>query len=198
MKLDLLLKILSSLPIILITLYFFPFLGICLILLRYFIYPRRKRVSTLILVIIFGILIFLPKLLYIVLDMVNFDLNQISYLNDIVNSDLYNTDFINYGKMLIYIGVILSIISLALNKVFYKISNKLNSIVFQYISETQKKETKISKQNDLEIKIKQEKAKNTSYVKCPYCGSDNLLSEKFGICKFCRRKIENKNYQVKI
>lgn len=44
------------------------------------------------------------------------------------------------------------------------------------------------------MKEKREKAKNTGYVKCPYCGSDNLVSEKFGICAYCRRKIENKNY----
>ena len=58
----------------------------------------------------------------------------------------------------------------------------------------QEQELEISRENDLKIKEKQLKAQNTSYVKCPYCGSDNLLSEKFGICTYCRRKIENKSY----
>ena len=64
-----------------------------------------------------------------------------------------------------------------------------------YINEIQKRDEKISKENDMKIKIKQEKAQNTNYIKCPNCGSDNLLSEKFGTCKYCRRKIENKSFK---
>ncbi len=43
MKNNLLFKILSSLPVILIALYFIPFLGVCLILLRYFMYDNKKE-----------------------------------------------------------------------------------------------------------------------------------------------------------
>ena len=71
----------------------------------------------------------------------------------------------------------------------------MNSEVRNYISETQRRDAEISKQNDMEMKIKQEKAKNTSYVKCPNCGSDNLLEGKFGTCKYCRRELENKNFK---
>ena len=66
--------------------------------------------------------------------------------------------------------------------------------LIQGIKESVKQDAEISKQNDMQIKIKQQNAKNTSYVKCPNCGSDNLLSEKFGTCKYCRRKLVNKNY----
>ena len=104
---------------------------------------------------------------------------------------MYNINFINYSKLLICIGIIFLIISFALTAIF----NKLNIGILNYISKQEKMDTKISRENDMKIKIKQEKAKNTSYVKCPYCGSDNLLSEKFGICQYCRRKIENKNYK---
>ena len=138
MKNNLLFKILSSLPIILISLYFIPFLGVCLILLRY---------------------------------------------------------FINYSKRLICVGVIFLIISFVLNTIFDKVSSKLNSGIRNYINETQRRDAEISRKNDMEIKIKQEKAKNTSYVKCPNCGSDNLLGEKYGTCKYCRSKLVNKNYK---
>ena len=37
---------------------------------------------------------------------------------------------------------------------------------------------------------KQEKTKNTKVVYCPYCGADNMLTEKVGTCKYCRRKIQ--------
>ena len=107
---------------------------------------------------------------------------------------MYNINFIKYSKLLITIGIIFLVITLILKLVVTKLSNKFNGKVGEYINEMQKKEMEISRENDMKIKLKQERAKNTSYVKCPYCGSDNLLGEKFGTCSFCRRKIENKNY----
>ena len=195
MKKNLLFKILSSLPVILITLYFIPFLGVCLILLRYFMYDNRKRISTPMYIIGVGILLLIPKGLYLILNVVKININTIPYLKNIVSAELYNVDFINYSRRLICVGVIFLIISFILKTIFDKVSSKLNSGIKNYISETQKRDYEISKQNDMEIKIKQEKAKNTSYVKCPNCGSDNLLAEKFGVCKYCRRKIENKNFK---
>ncbi len=190
MKNNLLFKILASLPIILLMLYFIPFLGIILILFRFFVYSNKK-ISTSIYITLVGILILIPKIIYFILGIFKIDINTIPYLQDVLNSDLYNINFINYSKLLICIGIIFLIISFALTAIF----NKLNIGILNYISKQEKIDTKISRENDMKIKIKQEKAKNTSYVKCPYCGSDNLLSEKFGICQYCRRKIENKNYK---
>ena len=190
MKNNLLFNILASLPIILLMLYFIPFLGIILILFRFFVYSNKK-ISTSIYITLVGILILIPKIIYFILGIFKIDINTIPYLQDVLNSDLYNINFINYSKLLICIGIIFLIISFALTAIF----NKLNIGILNYISKQEKMDTKISRENDMKIKIKQEKAKNTSYVKCPYCGSDNLLSEKFGICQYCRRKIENKNYK---
>ena len=190
MKNNLLFKILASLPIILLMLYFIPFLGIILILFRFFVYSNKK-ISTSIYITLVGILLLIPKIIYFILGIFKIDINTIPYLQDVLNSDLYNINFINYSKLLICIGIIFLIISFALTAIF----NKLNIGILNYISKQEKMDTKISRENDMKIKIKQEKAKNTSYVKCPYCGSDNLLSEKFGICQYCRRKIENKNYK---
>lgn len=39
---------------------------------------------------------------------------------------------------------------------------------------------------------KREKSKHTNVIHCPYCGSDNILTEKTGTCAFCRRTLENK------
>ena len=46
MKNNLFIKILCSIPVILLFLYFIPFLGVCLILFRYFIYDNKKRIET--------------------------------------------------------------------------------------------------------------------------------------------------------
>jgi len=194
-KNNILIKLLASFPIILIALYFIPFLGICLILLRYFVSDNKKKNSTPILIIGVGLIILIPKVLDFIFGIIKFDTTKIPYFNTILNSNLYNLDFINYSKFLICVGIIFLIISFILKTVFEKISRKLNSGIINYINESQKRDYEISKQNDMEIKIKQEKAKNTSYVKCPNCGSDNLLSEKFGTCKYCRSKLQNKNYK---
>lgn len=195
MKNNYLFKFLSSLPVILIALYFIPFLGICLILLRYFMYDNKKRISTPIYIVEVGISVLIPKALSLILNVAKVDLNKIPYLSDIVNAELYNVNFMNYSKRLICVGIIFLIISFVLKSIFDKVSSKLNSEVRNYISETQRRDAEISKQNDMEMKIKQEKAKNTSYVKCPNCGSDNLLEGKFGTCKYCRRELENKNFK---
>lgn len=191
-KNNLLFRMLSSLFVIFIALYFVPFLGICLILLRYFILGNKRRMLTPLWIIGFGIIIFIPKGLKLVLDTVNFDLTRVPYLSDLVNTELYNLNLINYSKNLIYIGVILLIISFVLKTIL----NKLSIGIRDYMIDIQKRDMEISKKNDMEIKMKQERAKNTSYVKCPYCGSDNILGEKIGTCEYCRRKIENKNFKV--
>ena len=111
-----------------------------------------------------------------------------------MSSDLYNINFIKYSKLLITIGVIFLVLSFVFRNLLNKASIKINDQIKKQIMETEKRNIEISKSNDLKMKEKREKAKNTNYVKCPYCGSDNLLSEKTGKCKFCRRTIENKNY----
>lgn len=183
-------KILCSLPVILIALYFIPFIGVCLILFRSFIYNNRKKHNHLIALIVIGIIILIPKILEFVINIVNI---KIPYINDILSNDLYNNQLIGYSKLLITVGIILYIISIILNRIFSDVKNKINSTMRTYMNETIKRDTEISQKNDLEMKKKREKAKYTGYVKCPNCGSDNLLSEKFGTCKYCRRKLVNKN-----
>lgn len=194
MKSNILFKILSSLPVILIVLYYLPFLGICLILFRFFM-NKNKKYSTAISITVVGLAILLPKLIYSSLEIFKINMN-IPYLNNIINSNFYNIELINYSKFIISTGVILLVISYVLKQIFDKISNKLNDRIHNYITTTQKQNAEIARKNDMEIKIKQEKAKQTSYVECPNCGSDNLLSEKFGTCKYCRSTIENKHYKV--
>ena len=190
MKNNIILKILLSIPIILIALYFIPFLGVCLIIFKSFVYGSKKSIITSVSLLIVGLIVLIPK----VLSLTKINIDKIPYLKDIINSDMYNINFIKYSKLLITIGIIFLVITLILKLVVTKLSNKFNGKVGEYITEMQKKEIEISRENDMKIKLKQERAKNTSYVKCPYCGSDNLLGEKFGTCSFCRRKIENKNY----
>lgn len=184
MKSNSLLKIFASLPIILISLYFIPFLGVCLLLFRCFVYRNEKRIKVPIIIIFIGLIILIPSCLNYVLDV-----NSIPYLKEIVNSEIYKINFIKYSKLLISIGIIYIFVSAIIKSIIDKISHKLSNGITDYINETEKRNAEIHRQNDMEMKIKQEKAKNTKYVRCPHCGSDNLLSENYGTCKYCRRTI---------
>lgn len=195
MRNNIFIKLLSSFPIILLMLYFIPFLGICLILFRLFVYSNKKKISTPLIILITGIICLLPKGISLLTNVINVDITKIPYLNDILTSDYYNIKILEYSKLLITVGIIFIIMAYIFNMIFSKVSSKLNNGITNYINETLKRDAEISKKNDMEIKIKQEKSKNTSYVKCPNCGSDNLLGEKFGTCEYCRSKLENKNYK---
>lgn len=188
MKNNIFLRLLASIPIILIFLYFIPFLGICLIPLRLFMYNNKKRISTPIILISVGILILAPIGLNLIFNLISFDKTVIPYFNEILDSPIYTTNLIKYSKLLITTGVVLLIISFILNSIFNKLGNNLKS----YISNQEQRDAEISQKNDLIMKEKQEKAKNTSVVYCPYCGADNMLTSNVGTCKYCRRKIQAK------
>lgn len=194
MKENVFIKFISSIPIILVVLYFIPFLGICLLIFRYFVYSNKKRISTPITILIVGLLILVPKILSNILKFAKIKIDTIPYLNDIVTADLYNINFMKYSKLLICTGIIFLILSFIVKRIFDKVSNKVNTGIKDYIARNEQRDAEISQKNDLIMKEKREKAKNTSYVRCPYCGSDNIMSEKTGTCAYCRRTIENKNY----
>lgn len=192
MKNNIFIKLLCSIPVILVLLYFIPSLGVCLILFRYFIYKRNKYYSIPITLIICGLLIVVPQAINTIIKMLKINSVEIPYLNTIITSNIY-IKLLSYSKMLITIGVIFFILSFIFRNVFEKISNKLNSGIKDYIEKDLQKDYEIRKENDLKMQEKREKSKNTHVVHCPYCGSDNMLTEQTGTCKFCRRKIEYKN-----
>ncbi len=184
---DLLKKVITSLPIILIFLYFIPIVGILLILLKFFTASRRRVNITLGLILLFAIIILIPKIIGIL----GISYTTVPKFNEFITSELYNTQIINYSKLLIGTAIIYYIISL----IFYHIGNNAISALKNYINRIEKRDAEISQKNDLEIKLKQEKAKNTTVVHCPYCGNNNILTEKTGRCKFCRRELINENYK---
>jgi hypothetical protein len=181
------LKILFSLPIIIVVGYFLPFIGVCLIIMRYFVYSRKKYFSTSVGLIIIGVLILIPISIKKVLELVPIKSVNIPYLDMIISSDIY-PNLLNYSKFLISVGIVFLIISLALRKLIDKISNYLKT----FISAREQIDAENRSKNDIEMKIKQEKAKNTQVVHCPHCGADNILTESGTNCKYCRRSLSLK------
>ena len=183
-----LLRLLSSIPIILVFLYFIPFLGICLILLRCFMNVDKKKYFISLYLIIAGVLILIPKIVNIVLDFIKVDVSGIPYFEEIVTSDLYGK-LLNYSKLLFCVGIILLIIIYVFQSLFQKTQNSFKS----YVRNHEQRNAEIYRKNDMEIKLKQERAKNTSVVHCPHCGADNILTSKVGRCKYCRRSLNSKS-----
>ena len=182
-------KLLCSIPVILVTLYFIPFLGVCLLIFRYIVYYYdKRRVSTPYYLVSIGLIILIPKLVQYIFKTFNLKTSIIPYFDTIINSNLYNTDFIKYSKLLIILGIIFLIIT----SIVSSFVDKTKSYVKSYITNQEKRNDEISRKNDLIMKEKREIAKNTNIVICPYCGADNMLTEKVGTCKFCRRKIKSK------
>ena len=190
MKNNLFIKILCSVPVILVVLYFIPFLGICLLLFRRFVY-QNKTIKTYILLLVCGMIILIPKTVDLIIKKLELSNIKITYLDKIISSGIYN-NLLTYSRLLIILGVILIIASYIFKDLFNKLSIKLNSGIRNYMEQDLRKDYEIRKENDMKMQEKREKAKNTHVVYCPYCGADNMLTEKTGTCKFCRRKIEYK------
>jgi len=186
MKNNLIVRLLCSLPVILIVMYFIPFLGICLVLFRYFVY-NKKHYSTAITLVVCGLLILLPKFINYVIGLIKID-NNIPYLREVLEANVY-TKLLSYSKLLIIVGVIFIVLSYIGNM----ITTKLGSALGNYFKEEQRKEYEISEKNDLKMKEKREIAKNTHFVKCPNCGGDNTVIGNVGKCKYCRKDIEYKD-----
>ncbi len=189
MRDNVLIKLLCSIPVILVLLYCLPFLGVCLIILRYIVYySDRRRIVIPYYLVSTGLIILVPKLLKFIFNSFEYSANNIPYFNKIVNSELYKVNFISYSKLLITVGIIFLILSSIVNMIFDKTRSSLRN----YIQNQERRNDEISRKNDLIMKEKREIAKNTNVVICPYCGADNMLTGKTGTCKFCRRKIKSK------
>lgn len=185
--------LLCSLPIILILLYFIPFLGVCLIIFRFIIYYNdKRRISLPYYLVSTGLIILIPKILRFIFEKFEYSANNIPYFNKIVDSELYRVDFVSYAKLLITVGIVFLIISSIVSVVVDKVKTSVTNAAKSYISNQEKRNDEISRKNDLIMKEKREIAKNTQVVICPYCGADNMFTSKSGTCKYCRRKIEGK------
>lgn len=190
MKNSLMVKILCSYLVIFLALYFLPVVGILLILFRYFVYRDVSNNNVPAILLIIGVLLTIPRLLKYLVDTFNPEL-KIPFLQEIMVSNVY-FEMWDFSKLLITLGVVLFILSYIYEGVSKKISSELGGSLKKFIEDDLKKDEQIRRENDMKMQEKREKAKNTHVVYCPYCGSDNMLTESTGTCKFCCRKIEFK------
>ena len=183
-------KLICSLPVILIVLYFVPVLGVIMLIARYFIYGNKNFFRAPIVLIILGLLCLLPRGLEAAIK--NFNLSfTIPYLSDILSHELY-PKFADYGKFIFILGVVSLIISYLLRSLINTISSKASQLIGGYASAKQQEELEIRKENDLKMREKEiTSAQKTPHaVKCPHCGKTNSIIGTVGKCKSCRSAIE--------
>ncbi len=170
-------KTILSIPIILIALYFSKFIGIILIITRLLLI-KKNHIKTFIFFIILGLLIYIPQLV----NLVNGDI-----VASVINNQYY-PDFKKYANFLIGLGIVFIVISSIVEKITRDMQMKLQSLMIGKMQQ----EREITKENDLKIKEKQLRAKTTNVIICENCGADNIVTEKVGVCKYCRSNLENK------
>ncbi len=186
-------KILCSLPVILIALYFIPFVGICLLMFR-LIYdvintPKYKRKNSTITyfstnIFCFGLLLILPNLVYKILEYFKVKGEFLTYLNDFISKDIY-IKLYSYGKKLLIIGLIAYIISILAKKLFSKTSSTVEKTISDKIKDTYNKsiqnsaeeqskkldqEEKLNKKLEEYYKAKKEES-NSNNRHCSFCGT---------------------------
>ena len=190
MKDNLIFKILCSYPVILITLFFMPVIGIILIFFRFYMY--RDRIFRIpITILIVGLVLLIPKLLDYIFDLIKFDSSKIPYFDTVVDSPIYDR-LIGFSKFIIAASIIILIVSFIVKNIASKLDVKAEQAVRNYVERQEAKELEIHEKNDLLVKKRASEANNTHVVKCPSCGGYNTLVYNTGTCKYCRRKIQYK------
>ena len=174
------LKLIFSLPVVLLLLYLFPVLGVFFAIGHLFLY-RRASYYLPILLFIVGLILYLPRILEIISQKFQFTIGSLS---EILEMPIYN-QIGPYGKRLMSLGIVFMVIS----AIFKWIANLGHNSLLEYIKGQEMESAKLNAKNDLIMKEKQEKAKNSHVIICPHCGADNLIYGKTGTCKYCRKKL---------
>ena len=189
-----LLKIICSIPVILIALYFMPPLGIILLIGHYFVYGNQgsRLYRAPISLLICGLVLLMPRGLELLSVNYNIDIN-LPLFTDATNLDVY-PKIVEYAKSLLIIGVIFLLLSYVLKLLANKLSNQLGGSIKHFIDKEIESEEKVKQENDLKLKEKviESKQKTPHVVKCPNCGKSNSIIGTVGKCKACRNHIEYK------
>lgn len=179
-----LLKVLLSLPVILVVMYFMPFFGIVMLIARKILGINFKYPIGITFIILTGIIV-IPKFLDFIIGLLHID--NITYLDDILSSDVYKV-LLERGKLLFIIGVIGLIVGALTRKVKDSAVNSLRG----YFNNMQERDNNVFHENDLLMQEKQERSKNTHFVHCPHCGANNVINGSTGKCTYCKSNLEYK------
>lgn len=139
-------KIISSIPIILILLYFVPLLGIGAIMINYCILDNKKINKLAIVLLMVGVFAIFPQLIYDLDNIININFDINSFTEKIDELGIYNSKMISYGELLIAFGILSLIMAYFMKVTSYRFMHRFR----KYLEEHGGINTEISKQNEME------------------------------------------------
>lgn len=186
-------KIICSLPVLLVTLYFVPPLGVALTIARLFIYGsyRYYRVPALILVI--ALLCLAPRGYELLQQNFGDSIPAFQPFIDFRAHPLYGK-LTDYGRWTAIFSIIMVIASIALGKVANLVSQALRmarmagSGANRTTSGSDVRKTPIMQKDNAQVDPSDQSTPHV--VKCPNCGKANAIKGTVGTCKACRTAIE--------
>ena len=187
-------KLICSLPVLLVTLYFVPPLGVALTIARLFIYGsyRYYRVPAAILVV--ALLCLAPRGYELLQQNFGESIPAFQPLIDFRAHPLF-TKLTDFGRWTAIFSVIMIIASLALAKVANLASQALRMARMAGSashtnagSESSTRKTPVMQKDGREADPSDQSTPHV--VKCPSCGKANHIIGTVGTCKSCRSAIE--------
>ena len=195
-------KIICSIPVILVTLYFLPPIGVILTIIRLFVFGtyHYHRVPAIILVV--ALLCLAPRGYELLQTNFSDNIPVFQPFIDFRAHPLY-AKLTDYGRWTSVFAIIMLILSIALKRVVEAASSFFRSVnkASQTYSKDNDEYSKKLPRNGDEIKEKynatSKKETVSEYdqtiphvIKCPNCGKPNHVIGTVGKCKSCREVIE--------
>lgn len=174
-----LIKLTMSLPVILLLLYVIPFLGFVLLLIKMIINNKSKN-TTLVMVFVWNVLVFLPW----VLD----KFNVIDEASNIVSNDIYQY-LLEGNTYVLGSGIICGLLAILYQRLANSIMSKSIKYIKDKMAEDEARDYKIKSENDMKIRQQKEVVNNTRLAECKSCGAEVLVSSKDVICPYCRQPL---------
>lgn len=183
-------KILFSIPVILLLLFFLPPLGVIVLLARYVVFGNRHFYRAPISIIAVSAILALPFGLNWLLETTHANI-AIPYLSEILNWEYY-PKLLDFAKFSFIVAIVVLVASILLRNLINTISSKISQFISGYYSDMQCRDEAIAKENDYKLKAKaiESKQKTPHVVKCPHCGKTNPITGTVGKCSSCRSAIE--------
>ena len=180
-------KLICSLPVILVTLYFVPPIGIILTIARLFIYGSYRYYRVPAAIIVVALLCLVPRAYELLQQNFGVNIPFLQFLVDFRLHPLYQklTDF---GRWVAIFSLIMFVVSLILGKVATAVSGALR-MARMASSERSTNTNKPGLTHDNPAKHQTDQT-TPHVVKCPDCGKANHIIGTVGTCKSCRNAIE--------
>jgi hypothetical protein len=185
---SLFLKIIVSVPAIVAATLLAPALGVLLMILRYIVSDSKKDRRGSISIIIIGLLILIPRWLFLLSEGLHFDMAVSAFLKNIVNNQFYMERVTTCGFTLIVLGIVSLIVSILFNNLLARFKNMLSGA----IERNEVKHAEIEKENNFRVKEMEYKAQHSHVVTCPKCGANNTIVGDTGVCGYCRQSLSSK------